>query len=134
MITIGNIKLADSEVQLRAIRAGGPGGQHVNKVASSIHLQFDIKASSLPDPIKQRLLSHNRHQGQTGLIIIKAQRFRSLERNKEDALQRLNSLITAATVRPKNRKKTKPSRRAKQKRVDSKTRRGQVKSLRGRVR
>ncbi|RLA46866.1 MAG: aminoacyl-tRNA hydrolase [Gammaproteobacteria bacterium] len=123
-----------AEVDIHAIRAQGAGGQNVNKVSSAIHLRFDINASSLPDVYKARLreLSDQRITTE-GVIIIKAQRFRSQDKNRDDALGRLQDLIKSAAVTRKKRRPTKPSRNSQKKRVDRKTKHGQLKSLRGRV-
>lgn len=118
---------------MRAIRAQGPGGQHVNKSSSAIQLIFAIRSSSLAKPIQQRLLGQSRQQAQTGLIVIKAQRFRSLERNRQDALERLAAMIRAAARPARKRKATRPSRRAKEKRLKGKARRGQLKEQRRKV-
>lgn len=118
-----------SEVEQRAIRASGPGGQHVNKTSSAIQLSFDIKASSLPAAVKERLL--RLHKG--GQIIIKAQNSRSQQQNRQEALQRLVALLSAASQRPKRRIATRPSRRAKQKRLDSKNKRSRLKDSRRRI-
>ena len=135
MIFISNtISLSDSEVDISAIRAQGAGGQNVNKVSSAIHLRFDIHASSLSDVIKQRLLdSKDSRITKEGVLIIKAQQFRTQERNRIDALERLQSFIIKATHVNQTRKPTKPSRNAKRKRVDQKTQRGKTKALRGKV-
>ena len=135
MIFISNsISLNDSEVEINAIRAQGAGGQNVNKVSSAIHLRFDIRASSLSDVIKQRLLdSKDSRITKEGVLIVKAQQFRTQERNRIDALERLQSFILQATHVQKTRKPTKPSRNAKRKRVDEKTQRGKTKALRGKV-
>jgi ribosome-associated protein len=120
---------------MAAVRASGPGGQNVNKVASAIHLRFDVNASSLPDALKQRLLKlRDRRLSRDGVVVIKAQRFREQDKNREDALRRLEALIRKAMHRPKRRVPTKPSARARRKRVDEKTRKGRIKQLRGRVR
>ncbi|WP_298807332.1 alternative ribosome rescue aminoacyl-tRNA hydrolase ArfB [uncultured Psychrobacter sp.] len=134
MIFINNIILNDNEVEISAIRAQGAGGQNVNKVSSAIHLRFDINNSSLSDEYKQRLLnSKDSRITKEGVLIIKAQQFRTQERNKIDALERLQSFITKATYVNKARRPTKPSRNAKRKRVDKKTQRGKTKALRGKV-
>jgi ribosome-associated protein len=126
--------LRESEVVIEAIRAQGKGGQNVNKVSNAVHLRFDIRASSLPEAIKTRLLAmSDRRVTADGVVVIKAQTERSLEANREDALARLRALIAAAAVVPRTRRPTRTTRSAKQRRMDSKTRRGRIKALRGRV-
>ncbi len=135
MLTMpGKIKIVENEIHYDSIRAQGAGGQNVNKVSSAIHLRFDIHASSLPDICKERLLALNDQRiSKEGVIVIKAQSFRTREKNKEDALNRLKKLIAGVMVTQRKRKSTKPSRRARTKRMDRKNRRGQLKKLRGRV-
>ena len=124
----------EREVEWSAIRAQGKGGQNVNKVSNAVHLRFDIRASSLPEAIKTRLLAlSDRRVTADGVVVIKAQTERSLEANREDALARLRALITAAAVVPRPRRPTKTTRSAKRRRMDAKTRRGRIKALRGRV-
>lgn len=120
------------EVEFAAIRAQGPGGQNVNKVASAIHLRFNITASSLPDTVKQRLLSkQDTRISNDGVVIIKAQNHRSQDKNRSEALARLAELIDAACQAPRKRVPTRPSRASKQKRLETKKRRGSLKKLRG---
>jgi len=130
-----NIEIPESELELNAIRSSGPGGQNVNKVATAIHLRFDIAASSvLPDDVKSRLLDlRDRRISSDGVVNIKAQRSRSQDKNRIDALKRLADLLRKGLVAPKARKKTKPSRKSKEKRLADKARRAQVKQSRGRV-
>lgn len=128
------IELREEEVELIAIRAQGAGGQNVNKVSNAIHLRFAIGASSLPEEIKQRLLqTRDQRISADGVVIIKAQAHRSLERNRLDALTRLRELIARAAFTPTPRRATRPTRGSQLRRVDDKVRRGTVKLLRGRV-
>lgn len=122
------------EVEFMAIRAQGSGGQNVNKVSNAIHLRFDVQASSLPDEIKLKLAAYRDNRiNSDGVIVIKAQRFRSLEKNREDALARLNELLILATHEYPERRATRPTRSSRLKRVEGKVQRSRIKALRGPV-
>jgi ribosome-associated protein len=126
-----HVTIPDSEIAIHAVRSQGAGGQHVNKVASAIHLQFDIRASSLPPFYKEALLTlRDSRISQDGIITIKAQQHRSQEQNRADALDRLRLLIQSVAIPRKKRRATKPTKGSKQRRLESKTKRGKLKTLR----
>ncbi len=135
MIVIShNVSIPEHELNIHAIRAQGAGGQNVNKVSTAIHLRFDYEQSSLPDYCKAALRQFNDHRmTQDGQIIIKAQQYRSQEKNRLDAIARLQTLIQKALYRPRKRIATKPSKTAKKKRLEHKAARGKVKQLRGKI-
>jgi ribosome-associated protein len=129
------ISIPANEIEINAVRASGPGGQNVNKVSSAIHLRFDIGASSLPENIREKLLKlRDRRINRDGIIVIKAQRYRDQDKNRKDALDRLQAMILKALHQPKKRVPTRPGKAAKRRRLDEKARRGKLKVLRGKVR
>lgn len=126
--------LRDEDVQVEAIRAQGAGGQNVNKVSNAVHLRLDIDASHLPQALKQRLRRLRDHRvTASGLVVIKAQRFRSLEKNRQEAFDRLRELLDRAARLPRPRRPTQPTAASRRRRVESKVRRGQIKAMRRRV-
>ncbi len=129
------LQIDESEVEVSAIRAQGAGGQNVNKVSSAIHLRFDIKASSLPEDVKERLLAlRDSRITQDGVLVIKAQQHRSQDLNRLDAFSRLHELVNSVARPPKTRRATRPTAASRQRRLEGKSQRSQTKSLRGRVR
>lgn len=126
--------IPESEIEFSAIRAQGAGGQNINKVSSAIHLRFDIHASSLPTHLKERLLAlRDQRITKEGVVIIKAQTHRSQEKNKEEAMQRLQEMVAGIRTPPRKRLPTKPTRSSQKKRLEKKTRRGEIKSMRGKI-
>lgn len=136
MIVISrHVAISDGELEITAIRAQGAGGQHVNKTSTAIHLRFDIRASSLPEYYKERLLAASHHLiSSDGVIVIKAQEYRSQELNREAALARLVAVIKDLTKEQKARRPTRPTRASKERRLASKAQKSSVKAMRGKVR
>ncbi len=127
-----HVTIPDTEIDIHAMRSQGAGGQNVNKVSTAIHLRFDIAASSLPGFYKEQLFKLKDHRiSREGVITIKAQQYRSQEQNREDALARLRALIQSVAIPRKKRKATKPTKGSQQRRLESKTKRGRLKALRG---
>jgi ribosome-associated protein len=134
VIISNTVTLNESEIEMSAVRSQGAGGQNVNKVSSAIHLRFDIDGSSLPDFYKERLLAlKDKRINKDGVLIIKAQQFRTQEKNRDDALNRLVELIKSIAIVQKTRRVTKPTKGSKTRRLDDKSRRSKVKTMRGRV-